>query len=94
MVLLPVLVTVEPARTPKLCVVPNGGAVATASAGLVCTNKRSVVNPTLATSFNPLRSILNLHLATPSDTQKCEDSALIAFGKQCQQNLHHTIVQI
>ena len=48
MMLLPVLVTVEPPNSPKLCVVPSGGAVATARAESVCANKSSATNPRLA----------------------------------------------
>jgi hypothetical protein len=42
----PVLVTAEAPRTPKLVAWPSGGAV-TASAELVCANKRIAANPTL-----------------------------------------------
>jgi hypothetical protein len=48
MMVLPVLVTVEPARTPKVCAVPSGGAVAMARAESDCANKRSAANPMVA----------------------------------------------
>jgi hypothetical protein len=58
MMVLPVLVTVEPARTPKLCAVPSGGAVAIASAESGCANKRSAANPMAARTLKDLLFIL------------------------------------
>jgi hypothetical protein len=55
---LPVLVTVEPARTPKVCAVPSGGAVAIARAESGCANKRSVANPTVVKTLKYLLFIL------------------------------------
>jgi len=61
MMLEPVLVTVEPPRTAKLCAVPSDGAV-WATAGEE--PKSSPTNPTLATRLKQVRFILHLPLKT------------------------------
>ena len=80
MMVLPVLVTAEAPRTPKLSVVPSGGAVATASAESVRVKKRSAANPTLARRLRYLTFILNLAFSS-QNTLKGVAYTFLRWGK-------------